>query len=89
MGSIQSQAQSMSMAKPKRSTLGMKKISTGDPRETSESPPKRLDVDSQVNAPQQIDDFDSDYEDDFIPDTTEIKKRANESFRDSRKYTLH
>ena len=65
MGSIQSQAQSMSMAKPKRSTLGMKKISTGDPRETSESPPKRLDVDSQVNAPQQIDDFDSDYEDDF------------------------
>ena len=85
MGSVQSQAQSYNPKMARKSSFGRNKNKKKGPQDKSESPPKRLDLDSQTRELPQIDDFDSDYEDDFIPDTEDIKKKAQQSIRESKK----
>ena len=84
MGSIQSQAQSLSTIKPKKFKGSNFKKGNSSLKDKSKSPPKRLDIETPVKQ-QPIDDFDSDYGDDNIPDTTEIQRKALESVRGSRK----
>ena len=53
------------------------------PNQKSRSPPKRLDDDMPRKNSHQIEDFDSDYADDNIPDRKAIQKRAQDSVRGS------